>query len=587
MSTNNITVPIRGMHCASCEILIGEKLKKLPGVKDVNISHKDGKAHIKYENTRPSDNEIAQAVHAAGYDVGDPKKLPWFSNNSKDYIDLAKAAVLLYVIYILAKQFGIFDLTVNTEEKGVYVALMVGLVAGISTCMALIGGLVLGLSARHAELHPEATTVQKFRPHLFFNLGRIGGYAFLGGIIGFAGQSLNLSQNMLGFLTMAVGAIMLFFGLKLIEIFPILHNKTITLPTGIAKFFGLNKDVKEYSAKNAIVLGALTFFLPCGFTQTMQIYAISSGSFTKGAMIMGMFALGTAPGLLSIGGLAAFLKGRKARVFFATAGLAVIILGWANITNGKNLMNFGSVVQNQNIVTNNEVQIVKMTQGNGGYSPNTFTIEMNRPVKWIITSTNQYSCASSLVMPKYGINKVLTLGENIVTFTPTQAGEIPFSCSMGMYRGKFIVVDKGVKLNANTQNTANNAQLANGATCGTSGGCGCGSSFIKRDIKDAVPTEAENIQAAQVIKAVYENPYDDIRPSSFTVKKGQPVRFEIDVQENGYGCMNTIMIPGLYDTPQVIKKGEDIVMTFTPTQTGSYDITCAMGMPRGDINVIE
>ena len=26
-------------------------------------------------------------------------------------------------------------------------------------------------------------------------------------------------------------------------------------------------------------------------------------------------------------------------------------------------------------------------------------------------------------------------GENVITFTPTKAGPIPFSCSMGMYRG--------------------------------------------------------------------------------------------------------------------------------------------------------
>jgi len=52
-----------------------------------------------------------------------------------------------------------------------------------------------------------------------------------------------------------------------------------------------------------------------------------------------------------------------------------------------------------------------------------------------------YSCASSLVVPGYDINVQLKKGENIIEFTPRETGEIKFSCSMGMYRGKFIVVD--------------------------------------------------------------------------------------------------------------------------------------------------
>ena len=387
--------------------------------------------------------DIIKAVQQAGYEVGQKQKFPWVSRSPADYKDLARAAGILFVIYLVAKWFNLFDFGFNTPNSGIAVALLVGLVAGVSTCMALIGGLVLSLSARHAEQHPEATSLQKFRPHIYFNIGRILGFAFLGGLIGLVGQAFKPSNNLLGFLTVLIGGVMIFFGLKLIEIFPALRDKSITLPSGIARFFSLKKEVKEYSHKSAMVMGALTFFLPCGFTQAMQLYAVSTGSFWQGVAIMGLFAIGTAPGLLGIGGLTSVFKGRKARIFFMTAGLTVILLGWVNITNGGRL--FGRRVDSKAIATVVEVeqnaQEVQMTQSRSGYSPNIFTIKKGQPVKWIIKSTTSLHCTAYLVVPKYGISKSLRTGENIITFTPTQVGEIPFSCSMGMYRGKFIVVE--------------------------------------------------------------------------------------------------------------------------------------------------
>src|SRR3989344_9301902 len=306
---NKKTIPIRGMHCASCELLVGEELKKIPGLTNVYVSQKRALAIVKYPDTaQVNDKDIIKAVQEAGYEVGHNQKLPWISRNPADYKDLARAGGIFLVIYLVVRLFNLVDLGFDAPNSGVAVALLVGLVAGVSTCMALIGGLVLGLAARHAEQHPEATPLQKFRPHIYFNIGRILGFAVLGGFIGLIGQAFKPSNNLLGFLTVLIGGVMIFFGLKLIEIFPALRDKSITLPSGIARFFSLKKEVKEYSHKSAMVMGALTFFLPCGFTQAMQLYAVSTGSFTKGALIMGLFALGTAPGLFGLGTLTAIFK---------------------------------------------------------------------------------------------------------------------------------------------------------------------------------------------------------------------------------------------------------------------------------------
>jgi uncharacterized protein len=88
----------------------------------------------------------------------------------------------------------------------------------------------------------------------------------------------------------------------------------------------------------------------------------------------------------------------------------------------------------------------------------------------------------------------------------------------------------------------------------------------------------------QVIRTTYTYA-KDISPSTFEVKKGAPVRFEVAVKDNGYGCMSTILVPGLFNKSQLLVKGKTLVMEFTPTKEGIYQITCAMGVPRGTITV--
>jgi hypothetical protein len=180
----------------------------------------------------------------------------------------------------------------------------------------------------------------------------------------------------------------------------------------------------------------------------MQVYAVSSGSFVGGAVIMGFFALGTAPGLLSIGGLISSLKGTTAKKFFKIAGVVVILFALFNISNSLTLagISFGGSknllvesYKDKNVELVNGVQIVRMKQKNNGYFPNSFTLKRGIPVRWVIDSDGPYSCAASILVKKFGISRNLVRGENVIEFTPTELGIVPFSCGMGMYTGVFNV----------------------------------------------------------------------------------------------------------------------------------------------------
>lgn len=441
-------IHIRGMHCRSCEMLIEDRLVAIPGVKKARVSYQKGVAEIEFDR-EPDEREIRRAIEAAGYSIGRADVRHFFSRNVDDYIELIIAALALSILYMVLKRSGIADIgSLAAGASGTFGPLLVGLVAGVSTCMALIGGLVLGMSARHAKAHPEATALERFRPHIFFNVGRLVSYALLGGLIGLLGSAFRLSSSLQGVITIVLGIVMLFLGAKLVGVFPRLESSAFALPKGISRFFGLRGDA-AYSHRSAFATGALTFFVPCGFTQAMQLAAIASGSFAGGAVIMGLFALGTLPGIIGIGGLASAVRGAFARYFFRIAGVIVISLALFNISSGYALSGFSIdsgvapnyVPKADHISVTGGQQIVQMTQLANGYSPNRFTVKRGVPVVWKIQSTTQYSCAAYISMPAMGISQPLRAGENVIEFTPTRTGALRFTCSMGMYSGVFNVVD--------------------------------------------------------------------------------------------------------------------------------------------------
>ena len=592
------------MHCRSCELLIEDELKKVPGVTTVSVNHQTGIADVDCE-CELDPKAVSSAVEKAGYSIGDDGKIHFFSRNKRDYLDVSIAFFITIALFLIAKTLGVFDLgkSISGSYSSLLVVYIVGLTAGVSTCMALVGGLVLGASARYSAQFPNASYMEKFTPHVYFNLGRIASYFVLGGLIGLAGSFFQLSTSVLGILTVAVGLVMLLLGGQLIDIFPILKRFSFTLPKGLSRALGIQEKAQaEYSNGNSALMGAMTFFLPCGFTQAMQLFAISSGSPVTGALTMGVFALGTAPGLLGVGGLTSVVKGGAARLFFKTAGVVVIMLAFFNVGNGLNLLGVPQVfgvfssnttaakgTKDPNVTLVNGVQVVRMTQASSGYTPNTFTVKKGVPVKWIITSKDVYSCASSIVSQQLGIRKGLQLGENVFEFTPEKTGRIRFSCLMGMYNGSFTVTDEGgVDLTALQDKVpAAQAQPAagTGGSCSSSGGgCGCGGAAKKAAAPnpDQPAAQAVTEGKVQVIKATYTS-RGDISPNTFSVKANQPVRFEIDAKEDGQGCMGSVTIPSLTRKIEVFTKGEKTVFEFTPESKGTFPITCAMGVPRGQI----
>ena len=91
------------------------------------------------------------------------------------------------------------------------------------------------------------------------------------------------------------------------------------------------------AGRGPFVVGLLNGLMPCGPLQTMQVYALGTGSFMAGALSMFLFSLGTVPLLLGFGAVSAFLSARFNRGMLKASGVLVMALGLVMFMRGVNL----------------------------------------------------------------------------------------------------------------------------------------------------------------------------------------------------------------------------------------------------------
>ena len=104
MSLLKSTIPIKGMHCRSCEILLEDALSGVAHVKKCEVSWQAGTAQVYFSSQRaPFKNDIVKTIRAAGYEWGTAEKTSFFSKNPKDYKDLIMAFLFLAGLYFIFK----------------------------------------------------------------------------------------------------------------------------------------------------------------------------------------------------------------------------------------------------------------------------------------------------------------------------------------------------------------------------------------------------------------------------------------------------------------------------------------------------
>ncbi len=67
MAITKKTFVVKGMHCASCVLVIEKSLKKVEGVSEANVNLVTEKATIEYDSSKTNESELVSAVANAGY----------------------------------------------------------------------------------------------------------------------------------------------------------------------------------------------------------------------------------------------------------------------------------------------------------------------------------------------------------------------------------------------------------------------------------------------------------------------------------------------------------------------------------------
>lgn len=318
------TLHVSGTHCASCKILIEDILSEQDFIKNARVDLKKEIVEIE-TNSDQSLEQLADIltdkIKSNGYILSVEK-----TTKEKSVDDVIWKALPiglgLLVLFFLLQRSGILNLGIGGQTTAT-TSFVIGLIASVSSCLAIVGGLVLSLSAKISQ-----DKVSDTKTFLLFHTGRIVSFAVLGGVLGAVGSAIGINFTLTAILGLIASLVMLVLGLNLVGVFK--KNK-IALPSGIFNFF---RKI-EHKTLTPLILGFATFFLPCGFTQSMQVSALSSGSFVSGMLIMFAFALGTLPMLLLLSfGSASFAHGKHAPLFFKSAGVVVIGLGLFSLLAG-------------------------------------------------------------------------------------------------------------------------------------------------------------------------------------------------------------------------------------------------------------
>ena len=321
------TFHVSGMHCNACVLLTESELQEHPKVSSATSSLKNHSVEIcgDFEDMplRDITQELSGLLLKHGYSLSIEKQ-----EKAKSWSDFKIALPIAFafaLLFVALQQTGLVNL-VNAGSVSYGTAFVIGVIASLSTCMAVVGGLVLSMSATFAK---EGDRV---KPQMLFHGGRLITFFLLGGTIGALGANFSLNTTATFVLSLLIGIVMLILGINLLDVFPWAKKLQLSMPKFLSRqAYGVSKLNHRLTP---FLVGIATFFLPCGFTQSMQLYTLSTGSFINGALTMFAFALGTLP-VLALISFSSFSiqNSSKAGIFFKSAGLIVILFAIFNIIN--------------------------------------------------------------------------------------------------------------------------------------------------------------------------------------------------------------------------------------------------------------
>lgn len=435
MSRQQVTWRVEGMHCVHCEATVERLLSRLTGLDEVRVSYRKGTVTALWDAQALPQERIAELLRVEGYALlGQEERHPLWREGLRLVLMLAAVMGLYWLISrtVIADWLSAFPVARAGMSFGAL--FVVGLMTSLH-CVSMCGGINLAQSASAAKRKDKPVRV-----NLLYNLGRIISYTVTGGIVGALGTTISVTPAVKAGVQIVAAVFMLIMALNLLGSFSWLRQMSISLPKGLIPRF-LGKSAKHSS----FVIGLVNGLMPCGPLQSMQLYALSAGSWWMGALSMLFFSLGTVPLMLGIGYLGGRLNQRHAGYIRIASALLVVMMGMSMLSNGLALAGVNTAAPAMGVtgqtVIQDGVQYVRSSLDYRSYP--TIIVQAGVPVRWtfIVEEGMLNGCNNEIVIPAYGMSIPLQAGENVIEFTPDVSGTIPYTCWMGMLHGQIIVVD--------------------------------------------------------------------------------------------------------------------------------------------------
>lgn len=586
---------VNGMSCSSCELKIEKVLGKNAGVKAVKASLAKSEVRVEYDPSQILPEELAAAINRLGYEVAENNS-PSGRRRAKEFNQLLGIGIILFALYWIIQSTVGFNFIPQVDKTvGYGMLFVIGLLTSLH-CIAMCGGINLSQCVVREDgvaVSDPARMSQwaKLKPSFLYNSGRVISYTILGGIVGAIGSVVSFTGMAKGIVAILGGVLMVIIGINMLDVFPWLKRVKISTP----KFLG-QKIANGGSGRGPFLIGLFNGLMPCGPLQTMQLYALGTGSFWAGAAAMFLFSLGTVPLMFGFGVVSSFLSGKFTRRMLKISAILVIVLGLTMVNRGLSLSGIsiaapvtdsragasGNIAQIQG-----SVQTVTTAFAGGQYQP--FIVQRGIPVKWTIRvkAEDLNGCNNPVTIPKYNIQKRLVPGDNVIEFTPAEAGQITYTCWMGMISSTIRVVPDLTQIAP--QDTIPDSESSNpdsGAGSGPVGGgcCAAGAKATKFQ-GGRVPTDS--IQIAQVVNGIQQVVIkvndEGYSPAVAVVQKGSKARIKF-IPEKLNSCNYAIVFPE-YRGQLDLGQGQ----TETPPLEITQDFTfqCGMGMLHGYIKVVD
>jgi len=346
------------------------------------------------------------------------------------------------------------------EQLNILSIILAGVTTGGLTCFAVQGGLLTSVIAQSKKEHQGDNQPNDLLPIVAFLVSKITIYTFLGLLLGLFGSFFSISPVVQAWIQIIVGIYMVGVALQLLNVHPMFRYFIFQPPKSLQRLVRKIAKGNDQLTTPAL-LGLMTVFIPCGTTLAMEALAVSTGSPLRGALVMFLFTVSSSWVFFAYGYAASKFNQVMQRYFYRVTAAVIVILGTMSVNGGLNLLGspysiegvaaafkpntevlaIDKAVSNKKILADFEtVQRVTIDVDSNGYMSDTIKLKKGVPVEVTLNTKNSYSCANAFTIPKLNLQKILPAnGSETITFTPDTAGQLAYSCSMGMYRGNFIV----------------------------------------------------------------------------------------------------------------------------------------------------